>query len=205
MQLLAFSWICFTQLVGRLRSFREHGNKGINFKGQRELGLKNEGNRGTKKLLEHREHRKWRFWFWATGEQSNWAWVWTANKMTHAHGEDADQPGNPPRLIRVFVVSSMRSHGSKVSIWGQGRQIRLGGYPGWAESSLGAHVIWSVLSCNSFIYLRRSRGIDSPASGRASCMPQWLASLYGGSCSCHFMRTKLQVLYMVYLAEQNVA
>ena len=36
----------------------------------------------------------------------------TANKMTHAHGEDADQPRNSPSLIRVFAVRSMRSHGS---------------------------------------------------------------------------------------------
>ena len=28
----------------------------------------------------------------------------TANKMTPAHGEDADQPGNPPSLIRVFAL-----------------------------------------------------------------------------------------------------
>ena len=35
-----------------------------------------------------------------------------ANKITHAHGEDADQPGNPPSLIRVFAVRSVRSHGS---------------------------------------------------------------------------------------------
>ena len=28
----------------------------------------------------------------------------TANKMIPAHGEDANQPGNPPSLIRVFAV-----------------------------------------------------------------------------------------------------
>ena len=54
----------------------------------------------------------------------------TANKMTHAHGEDADQSGNPPSLIRVFTVRSTRNHGSKVSSCGQQRLIRLGGCPG---------------------------------------------------------------------------
>ena len=66
--------------------------------------------------------------FWGTGNIGNdefdFGQQWnkaiepehdTANKMTHAHGEDADQPGNPPRLIRVFAVRSVRRHGSKVS------------------------------------------------------------------------------------------
>ena len=46
------------------------------------------------------------------------------NKMIRAHGEDADQPGHSPSLIRVFAVHSMSSHGPKVSL------IRLGGCPG---------------------------------------------------------------------------
>ena len=43
----------------------------------------------------------------------------TTNKVTRANGEDADQPGNPPSLIRVFAVRSVGSHGSKVSSCGQ--------------------------------------------------------------------------------------
>ena len=31
------------------------------------------------------------------------------NKMLYAHGEDSDQPGHPPSLIRVFAVRSMGS------------------------------------------------------------------------------------------------
>ena len=31
------------------------------------------------------------------------------NKRIRAHGEDADQPGHPPSLIRVFAVHSMGS------------------------------------------------------------------------------------------------
>ena len=43
----------------------------------------------------------------------------TINKMTCAHDEDADRPGNPPSLIRVVAVRSIGSHGSKVSSCGQ--------------------------------------------------------------------------------------
>ena len=40
------------------------------------------------------------------------------NKMIREHGEDADQPGHPPSLTRVFAMHSMGSHGSKVSSCG---------------------------------------------------------------------------------------
>ena len=48
---------------------------------------------------------------------------------------------HPPSLFRVrgFTVRSMGSWGSKLSSCGQRRLIRLGGCPGWSESSLGAH------------------------------------------------------------------
>ena len=72
------------------------------------------------------------------------------NKMTCASSEDSDQPGCPPRLIRVFAVRSMGSQGPNVSSCGQRRLISLGGCPGWSESSLGAHVILLDLSyCGS--------------------------------------------------------
>ena len=43
------------------------------------------------------------------------------NKMTCAPSEASDQPGHPPRLIRVFAVRSVVSQGSKVSSCGQRR------------------------------------------------------------------------------------
>ena len=102
-------------MIGPGRGFREHGNKGIYFRGTRELRSENEGNRGTKT-------------FWGTGnvgiddfdfgQQGNKAIQPEqdkTNKMIRAHGEDADQPGHPPSLIRVFAVHSMGSHGPKVS------------------------------------------------------------------------------------------
>ena len=33
---------------------------------------KNEGNRDTKAILGNRDHKKWRFWFWATWETRPW-------------------------------------------------------------------------------------------------------------------------------------
>ena len=44
------------------------------------------------------------FDFGQQGNKANEPEYDTANKMTPTHGEDADQPGNPPSLIRVFAV-----------------------------------------------------------------------------------------------------
>ena len=52
------------------------------------------------------------FDFGQQGNKANEPEYDTANKMTHAHGEGADQPGKPPSLISVFAVRSVRSHGS---------------------------------------------------------------------------------------------
>ena len=46
----------------------------------------------------------------------------------------------------VFAVRSVGSLGPELSSCGQQTLIRLGGCPGWSESSLGAHVILLVLS-----------------------------------------------------------
>ena len=59
------------------------------------------------------------------------------NKMACAPSEDSDQPGHPPSLNRVFAV---RSVGSSAFFMRTAKTlIRLGGCPGWSESSLGAH------------------------------------------------------------------
>ena len=68
------------------------------------------------------------------------------NKMTFAPSEDSDQPGHPSILIRFFAVCSMGSWEPSVSSCGQWRLIRLGGFPGWSESLLGAKVTLLVLS-----------------------------------------------------------
>ena len=65
------------------------------------------------------------------------------NKMACAASEDSDQPGHPPSLIRVFAVRMMKA----LTLSYPGKTlIRLGGCPGWSESSLGAYAILLVLS-----------------------------------------------------------
>ena len=65
-----------------------------------------------------------------------WAASWQNQQNGCAPSEDSDQPGHPPSLIRVFAVRSVGSKGPNVSSCGQ---RRLGGCPGWSESSLSAH------------------------------------------------------------------
>ena len=50
------------------------------------------------------------------------------------------------RLISAFAVCSVGSSGPKLSSCGQQRLWSDGGWPGWSESSLGAHAILLVLS-----------------------------------------------------------
>ena len=61
------------------------------------------------------------------------------NKMACAPSEDSDQPGHPPNLIRVFAVRMKKHWVLSYPLSAQQRLIRLGGCPGWSESSLGAH------------------------------------------------------------------
>ena len=59
--------------------------------------------------------------------------------MACAPSEDSDQPGHLPSLIRVFAVRMKKALVSSYPLSSQRRLlIRLGGCPGWAESSLGA-------------------------------------------------------------------
>ena len=73
----------------------------------------------------------------------------TTNKMTFVPSEDSDQPEHPPSLIRVFAVRSMGSLGSNFALGGQRRL----GCPGWYVSSLGAQIIFLVLSCRGSIFI----------------------------------------------------
>ena len=54
------------------------------------------------------------------------------------HSEDSDQPGHPPRLIRVFAVRMKKAWILTYPMNAQRRLIRLGRCRGWSESSLGA-------------------------------------------------------------------
>ena len=68
------------------------------------------------------------------------------NKVACAPSEDSDQPGHPPILIRVFTIRMKKPWVLSYPLSAQRSLIRLGGCPGWSESSLGAQVILWVLS-----------------------------------------------------------
>ena len=67
-------------------------------------------------------------------------------KMACAPSENSDQPQHLPSLIRFFAVHMKKPWALSYSLSAQRRLVRLGGCPGWSESSLGAHAILLVLS-----------------------------------------------------------
>ena len=70
-------------------------------------------------------------------------------KMACAPSKDAAQPWQPLSLIRVFDVRMNKAWIFSYPLSAQRRLIRLGGCPGWSESSLGTHAILLVLSWGS--------------------------------------------------------
>ena len=73
------------------------------------------------------------------------------NKVACASRKDSDQLGHAPSLIRVFAVRMKKAW---ILSFPLSAQRRLGGYPGWSESSLGAHALVLVLSWfGSFLHV----------------------------------------------------
>ena len=68
-----------------------------------------------------------------------WAASWQNQQNECVPSEDSDQPGHLPSLITVFTVRMKKTWVLSYPISAQRRLIRLGGCPGWSESSLGAH------------------------------------------------------------------
>ena len=69
------------------------------------------------------------------------------NKMTCAPSKDSDQPGYPPSLISLRCTHEKKL-GSLAILRATAKSlVRLGGYSGRSESSLGPYVILLVLSC----------------------------------------------------------
>ena len=67
-----------------------------------------------------------------------WAATWQNQQSDCAPSEDSDQPGHPPSLIRVFAVRMKKACVLSYPLSAQWTLMRLGGCPGWPESSLGA-------------------------------------------------------------------
>ena len=97
-----------------------------------------------------RQKKKWKEMFNAVGGLEYCIWICLkeneplhdkTNEMTCAPSEDA------PSLIKVFTVHMKKGWVLSYPLSAKGRLIKLGGCPGWSESSLGAQVILLVLSC----------------------------------------------------------
>ena len=71
--------------------------------------------------------------------------IWAVTRQNQQCGclpsKDSDQPGHPPSLIRVFAVGMKKAWvGPYLPIERTAKTlIRLGGCPGWSESSMCAH------------------------------------------------------------------
>ena len=92
-----------------------------------------------------------------TGDEHTWAATWQNQQCGCVPSEDSDQPGHPPSLIRVFAVRMKKTWVLSYPLRAQWRLlIRLGGCPGWSESSLGAHsfvgFVMSRLTCKVSLF-----------------------------------------------------
>ena len=76
-----------------------------------------------------------------------WAATWQNQQNVCAPSEDSDQPGHPPSLLSLRCPHEQRL-GPYLPIERTAKTlIRLGGCPGWSESSQGAHATLLVFSC----------------------------------------------------------
>ena len=106
------------------------------------------------------------------------------SKMACAPSEDSDQPGHSPSLIRVFTV---RMKKAKIlsyplsaqrrlrSAWASAKTlIRLGGCPGWSESSLGAHAI--LLNRVFAVRMKKAKILSYPLSAQRRLRSAWASA-----------------------------
>ena len=88
----------------------------------------------------------------------------------------------PTGLIRIFAVRHKDSHGPRASSYTRTMKtlIRLGGCPGWSESSLGAQIILFAWQCSGTFHnlLRFDTEQDSISSETAEHILPNFQSLY---------------------------
>ena len=133
--------------------------------------------------------------------------------MTCAPSEASDQPCHLPSLIRVFAVRMKKHWALNYLLSAQWRLIRLGGCPGWSESSLGARhfVGFVVLRLICILMILNvwannanpaqpvfSRAVWSRSSLFAICVCIFLDTLlyepyHEKTCLCHMRTTKVQI------------
>ena len=93
-------------------------------------------------------------------ERTIWATPWQNQQNDCAPSKDSDQPGHPPSLIRVFAVRMKKAWILSYPLSTGKTLIRLGGCPGWSESSLGALAILLVLSWGGSFYSITQSALD---------------------------------------------
>ena len=76
--------------------------------------------------------------------------TWQNQQNDCAPSEDSDQLGHPPSLIRVFAVRMKKAWVLSIAK----TLVRLGGFPGWSESSMGVHSFcWFYHVATQFVML----------------------------------------------------
>ena len=78
-----------------------------------------------------------------------------SKKLSCVPSESSDQPGHPSWLIRVFAVRMQIAWVLCYPLFANQILIRLGGSPGWSESSLGAHAVLFPLSWGGSLMKKR--------------------------------------------------
>ena len=85
------------------------------------------------------KHWNWNTYTFKHESKKKWAAIWQIQQNECAPSEDSDQSGHPSSLIRVFIVRMKKAWIYRYPLSAQQRLIRLGVWPGWSESLLGAH------------------------------------------------------------------
>ena len=101
---------------------------------------------------------------------------WQNQRNACVASEDSDQPGHPPSLIRVFAFRLKKAWVLSYPLSAQRRLIRLGGCPGWSESSLGAHLFcWfcRVMAHMSLVMRKSVLGSLRPGKTLTGLLSWW--------------------------------
>ena len=104
--------------------------------------------------------------------KDRWAATWQNQQSDCAPSEDSDQPGHPPSLISLRCALNGYLRTQAFFMRTAKTLIRLGGCPGWSESSMGAHSFcWF---CNVAAQVQEIKSVIKTLTSRTghSCL-QW--------------------------------
>ena len=106
-----------------------------------------------------------------------WAASWQNQQDDCVPSKESDQAGHPPSLIslRCALSGSLRTQAFFMRT--VKTLIRLGGCPGWSESSLGTHAILLVLSWSGSFVRKPGSSCGCQDIFSVTSVPTWLARL----------------------------